>query len=307
MYVSFHDVKISMADDFSKSNIAKLEYRSRPDQSPVEWSTLKHGDWNGIRVQFRRMNGPMEFEFSNSGMGHRFGLLDLLREDGETIVDGGKRISNKDLRDRFIYCGPGGNISGWSKINRAMSLVLVEMAPEVSENGTGFPSLFTPADALTRSILLRFRSLLFDEGEYRASYVETLATMLRQETSRIVSRSISVESLDGGLTSRQLKLVISYMEDRLDQDISISDMARHISMSPFHFIRMFKKSAGSPPHKYLLVRRLEKAKEFLRLPHMTIAEVAERAGFGGVTQLERSFRRYVGTTPSSFRRQTIES
>jgi AraC family transcriptional regulator len=97
------------------------------------------------------------------------------------------------------------------------------------------------------------------------------------------------------------------MEDLIDQDVSISDMARQLDMSPFHFIRMFKKSAGLPPHKFLRARRLEKAKELLRLPHLSIAEVAERAGFGGVTQLERNFRRYVGTTPSSFRRQTIES
>lgn len=295
-----------MTTDNPPDAAARIEFGTRPNALPLEWAAFKSKQFKGFRVQYRRLTGPIEYQFSNSGDVHRFSLLDMYREDGETIVDGAQKITSKDLRDRFVYSGPGSTVTGWAKIERAMSFVLVEMAPDTADADFRVPSMFVQADALTRSILMQFKSLVLDEGAYSASYAETLATMLREETRRIGGLKSLTKNEGTGLTPRQLKTAISHMEDRIDQDISISDMAAHLGISPFHFIRMFKKSTGQPPHKYLLGRRIEKAKEMLHSPQLTISEVAERAGFGGVTQLERAFRRIVGATPSSFRRQLLQ-
>jgi AraC family transcriptional regulator len=82
----------------------------------------------------------------------------------------------------------------------------------------------------------------------------------------------------------------------------LTDLAGLLNLSRFHFVRTFKQSTGLPPHRFLMARRIERAKELLAEPGLPIAEVSRRAGFHGVTQLTRAFRRLTGTTPSGFRR-----
>jgi AraC family transcriptional regulator len=79
-------------------------------------------------------------------------------------------------------------------------------------------------------------------------------------------------------------------------------MAAVARLSPYHFARQFKAATGLPPHRYVIARRVERAKQLLQAgTELSLAQVAARAGFSDQSQFSRHFRRLVGVTPGRFR------
>jgi AraC family transcriptional regulator len=97
---------------------------------------------------------------------------------------------------------------------------------------------------------------------------------------------------------------IELLNDRLDEKISLSELAGEFGLSPYYFSRVFKRMTGFPPHEYQLQLRIARAREMLRRhPVKTITEIACELGFSDESHFRRHFRRIVGTTPSRFRQQ----
>jgi AraC family transcriptional regulator len=79
-------------------------------------------------------------------------------------------------------------------------------------------------------------------------------------------------------------------------------MAAIAHISPYHFARQFKTATGLPPHQYVILRRVERAKELLQAgTDLSLAEVAVQAGFSDQSQFTHHFKRVVGVTPGQFR------
>ena len=69
-----------------------------------------------------------------------------------------------------------------------------------------------------------------------------------------------------------------------------------------NFARQFKAATGLPPHQFVILRRVERAKQLLQAEtELSLAQVAARAGFSDQSQFSRHFRRLVGVTPGRFR------
>lgn len=149
------------------------------------------------------------------------------------------------------------------------------------------------------------RSIAIDPSLAMAGYAETIGLLVPFELARIQSVQVRQAAAQGGLTPRQLRLVMDYMEDHIAKSISIAELAGTLGLSRFHFIRAFNKTAGVPPHRYFLTRRVERAKDLLQNSHLTVTEVSEMTGFGSTSQLTRAFRKVVGVNPSTFRRDML--
>ena len=78
-------------------------------------------------------------------------------------------------------------------------------------------------------------------------------------------------------------------------------MAAEVGLSPLYLARHFKEMFGETPHRYVLRRRIERARRLL-LMGAGIAEVAVASGFSDQSSLTRAFRQATGTTPGAFRR-----
>jgi AraC family transcriptional regulator len=79
-------------------------------------------------------------------------------------------------------------------------------------------------------------------------------------------------------------------------------MAAVARLSPYHFARQFKAATGLPPHRYVITRRVERARGLLQAgAELSLAQVAARAGFSDQSQFCHHFRRLVGVTPGRFR------
>jgi AraC family transcriptional regulator len=105
----------------------------------------------------------------------------------------------------------------------------------------------------------------------------------------------------GGLPRRRLRVAIEYIEDHLDSEIALEDLAAAVHLSAYHFARLFKASTGLPPHQYVIARRIERAKQLLRGDDLSLAQVAARVGFWDQGHFTRHFKRLVGVTPGRFR------
>ena len=125
-----------------------------------------------------------------------------------------------------------------------------------------------------------------------------LALHLAQHYS---TRSGATRQLTGGVAEASLRRVLEYIQANLDSDLHLQELAEIADLSTFHFAKLFKQSTGCSPHQFVLQRRLERAKELLHNPHISLSEVSLRAGFADQSHLSNVFRRYVGQTPARFR------
>lgn len=105
----------------------------------------------------------------------------------------------------------------------------------------------------------------------------------------------------GGLAPWQLNRVVDYIEQHLDQALTLSDLAGQIDLSDYHFARMFKQTIGQAPHRYVMHRRLIRAREWLTGSSLSITEIALRCGFGSTSHFSNRFRADTGYSPSVYR------
>ena len=133
-------------------------------------------------------------------------------------------------------------------------------------------------------------------------YGEALANALAVYlVKRYAVRQIKPTFYKGGLSPHRLKRVLDYIADNLETDISLWDLAAIASMSPHYFSELFKQSVGRSPHRYVLLQRIERAKELLRDPKRSIIETGLDVGFQNPSHFARMFRKIEGTAPSRFR------
>jgi transcriptional regulator GlxA family with amidase domain len=108
----------------------------------------------------------------------------------------------------------------------------------------------------------------------------------------------------GGLPPRAFRRVREYILAHLTDDVSNVVLAGFVGLSPSHFSRAFKQSAGLSPHRFVLERRIERVKHLLAETELPLAQIAVTAGFGDQSHCSRWFRELVGMTPSRFRWMT---
>lgn len=92
-----------------------------------------------------------------------------------------------------------------------------------------------------------------------------------------------------------------FIMEHLAEPMSLEGVARNVSVSPFHFCKLFKRSTGLTFTDFVNRARVEKAKRLLLRPDARITEVAYDVGFQSLSHFNRSFRRIAAESPSEFR------
>lgn len=90
-----------------------------------------------------------------------------------------------------------------------------------------------------------------------------------------------------------------FMADRLNCRVTLEEAARVSGYSPYHFLRLFKKSTGMTPHLYLTQMRIDKARS-LMVSGLSPSEVALETGFTDQSHFANTFRKYTGATPGQY-------
>jgi AraC family transcriptional regulator len=125
--------------------------------------------------------------------------------------------------------------------------------------------------------------------------LQTMAHLHRMGDAR------SDEPAKGGLSAGSLRRLNEYVADNLDRPISLADLSSVTGLSKRHFIRAFAESSGQTPHRYLVSRRIEKAKELLAHSSACITEIGLAVGFSHAQHFSNKFKALTGLTPSKYR------
>lgn len=136
----------------------------------------------------------------------------------------------------------------------------------------------------------------------RLLYVESVIQVLANHLLRhYCTNQIASASSIAKLSPQKLQNTIDYIHARLEQDITLSELADVAQMSQYRFARAFKQSTGISPHQYLLLQRIEIAKKLLTLKQLTIAEISYQLGFASQSHFAATFRRFTKVTPKVYR------
>jgi AraC family transcriptional activator FtrA len=95
---------------------------------------------------------------------------------------------------------------------------------------------------------------------------------------------------------------VTWMQEHLDQAITVDALAARSAMSPRHFARRFQAATGTTPYRWLLRQRVQLAQRLLETTDLAVDSVAERSGFSTAANLRKHFHRSVHTSPQSYRR-----
>lgn len=100
----------------------------------------------------------------------------------------------------------------------------------------------------------------------------------------------------------RLRRVLAFIDQHLEEEITVGTLADLANLSAFHFTRMFTATLGVPPFRYVSRRRLEHAMSLLAEHALPLVEIAHRARFSSQASFNRAFRRATGMTPGAYRR-----
>jgi AraC family transcriptional regulator len=118
-------------------------------------------------------------------------------------------------------------------------------------------------------------------------------------------RDRPVQAHRGGLGSARLRRVTELVHARIEDDLTLDEMAESAGLSPAHFSRMFRKSTGESPHRFVLRHRVERAKEMLCTAEGRVMDVAVACGFKTQQHFARAFRRMYGVSPTEYRQEFL--
>jgi AraC family transcriptional regulator len=109
-----------------------------------------------------------------------------------------------------------------------------------------------------------------------------------------------------GLSALQFRRLVAFIEEHLDEDLSIARLAGSAAISASHFKMLFKRTTGMPVHQYVVQRRVERAKTLLASGDLSASQVALAAGFAHQSHMARAMRRLLGVTPRAITRAPSE-
>lgn len=137
------------------------------------------------------------------------------------------------------------------------------------------------------------------------SYLDGIGLALASRLRACHSAPIGARTADNeGLNGYRLKLVLSYIEDRLGSNLTVQEISRAAGLSRSHLTKLFRQTIGMPVHQHILGRRVERAKTLLQETTLPMAEVALAVGCAHQSHMARHMVRILGIRPLEFRQMS---
>lgn len=94
---------------------------------------------------------------------------------------------------------------------------------------------------------------------------------------------------------------LAFIEEQLEHDVSLQQVAKHVHLHPNHLSEVFKKSTGMTFGDFVIRKKMSRAMEILAVSPAKVSEVASQVGYEDVKYFSKIFKKYTGKTPSEFR------
>ncbi len=291
------------------SVITPIQYQENPKAQPQLASD--QADWSGVRAEIRHHIVPGRLKLSgcidhiltlclNPPIEEKVNLYDIRLFDGKC--------------DGQMCLAPAGHPFPWSLDPGAYLYLFIQPAFIAKVAGDAFPLGSNPIKLQSvcnfhneplHHMCLAFQNELSSFGCKNKFYVNTLAialTVLLLKNYSSVTESVG-EAVHAtrGLLPWQWQRATEHIKANLDGDLRLSELAKVVGISVYHFARLFKETSGLSPHQYVLQQRVEQSKQLLANKRKTILEVCHAVGFLNPAHFATVFHKLVGLTPKAFR------
>ncbi|GLX70271.1 response regulator transcription factor [Paenibacillus glycanilyticus] len=128
-----------------------------------------------------------------------------------------------------------------------------------------------------------------------------------ERMERLVDTKLLETSEQESQYSAQVKEAILYLDEHLQEPITMRDIADHLHMNASYFSVLFKEQAGMTFSDYLTRRRVQRAKELLTNTRLSINEIAEKAGYQTAKYFVKVFRSHEGVSPGQYRKGAVHA
>ena|SRR5215813_1834885 len=170
-------------------------------------------------------------------------------------------------------------------------------------------SVYGVQDEMIRQIGLSILSEMTCQTAAGRMLVETSSLLLAARLAHTYADSASVKpkaSCRHRLDNVRLRRILDYVEQHLEEEITVEGLANVACLSTYHFARMFASAVGIPPHRYVSQQRLRNAMGLLAEGKVPLSDIALRSRFSSQASFNRAFRRATGMTPGEYRRRRLQ-
>jgi AraC family transcriptional regulator len=240
------------------------------------------------------------------------------------VIDQEARTDSVELLPRHFGVVPADRSSSW-KLTGAPDIQLIylrrSMVDRVAEEHFGFETSRVEllprlgfSDGLLEQLALALLATARNDatspsdGIYADHLVRLITVhLLRYHSTRPPSSAIvdtvGVTPRDSGDAAHaRMSHVKDLIESALGEDLALQRLAAEAGVAPHALSAAFTKVVGMPPYRYVIHRRVERAKKLLRHTDLPIARIAHDTGFASQSHLASTFKRSVGQTPGAYRR-----
>lgn len=280
------------------------------DFSPAEIVRHRTAHWRGVQANTVQIISHEPFEYSFKQEYHLLIAVEQgVRYDGETFVEGLPTSTMRNYSNKLVLVPAGRKFFGAQNprlLTRSICLYIdprtVVVDPDLRFDEAELkPGLLFENEAIWQTVF-KLKGQIGRVDPADRMYADALGGVLAHELLRRYGTiQSSRPTYRGGLARWQQRRVVEFIEQHLAEDISLDALAKLVRLSPYHFLRSFKRSLGEPPHRYWTARRMERAKALLANPRASITEVAFQVGFSGSSAFSTAFRRITGQTATDYR------
>jgi AraC family transcriptional regulator len=157
-------------------------------------------------------------------------------------------------------------------------------------------------DPVVNRLVLILGNEFKSEGFQSAIFTESVVTTLLGYLVRIDHAARDGSLVPGGLTKSQLQRCQQHIDANIDGNITIEVLARIAGLSPYYFIRAFKRSTGMTPHRCVLEAKVRNAQAMLMNSRKSIGEISRSVGFLSAGHFDAAFKKIVEMTPTAYRK-----
>lgn len=266
-----------------------------------------HGtNWEGIHVEYHRQ--PPNESPEHCLQQHSIGMI-LSSAIGGVALNGKRYGSQPCQSGEMFIAGAGTDFQSHTVEDSefmAIALEPTDFDKTVDESTNSNLIEIIPhwkiSDPLIFGIAWALKTELESGGLNGTLYVDALKNALSMHIlHRYCAQKTKHQDFEGGLDPGKLQIVINYINDYLNRNLHIAEMANLVQISPYYFSRLFKQSIKVTPHKYVIQCRIEKAKQLLKKPDLSITYISEQVGFHDHSHFSKTFCKIVGVTPKKYR------
>lgn len=287
--------------------IELLDYQKREASNnflphPAKVSSV---GWDNIHLEFHQQP---KFETPEHNHNMHVIALGFSRSPGERWLDGKIQPERRNVGDIAIIPYGIAHRCNWNDLGEfgilAIEPALLQQVGQDlvdSDRISLVPRFMNQQDELIKGIFSTLKDELESQQLAGNLLIDSLKTTLALHLLRkYCATKPKLSSYQNGLSKLKLNQVTEYIKEHLDSNLKVIELAAIASMSPYHFIRLFKKATGKTPHQYILEQRIIQAKYLLQHHNNSISEIFAAVGFCDQSHFTRYFKRIVGVTPKQY-------